>query len=360
MTENNTRRPTKSNTSTAHPTKTDAPTAQAAESGMPTAQAVESGVPAVRGAENDAAAVRGVVRGGVPVVRRAAEGEMSAVRAVAERFGLLKGWPETPDFLDAERLFGTLVLAPGADGRARGFGGTLRRGALTHLGDLFVLSEQQSSGIGRALLAELLTGDGPKVTFASSDPRAMGLYLRHGLRAWCPLLYLHGPATTLPTAPLTAPPGALAGVAGGDVRAAPPSAPVREARPEDVADLDARAAGGARPETLAWYATTPGVTTYTTGRGYAFTRLIGSDILIGPAGGDTPQDCTDAVLGALAAASRTTGATTARIALPGMHPLIQPLVEAGWHIGDHDTFMANDPALSLIHPDRYAPHPDLG
>lgn len=283
----------------------------------------ENDVP--RTAEND-----------VPAVRAAAESDMPAVRAVAKRFGLLTGWPTTPDFLDAERLFGALLLAPAADGGAHGFGGTLRRGSVTHLGDLFVLRERQSSGVGRALLAELLAGDGPKVTFASSDPRAMGLYLRHGLRAWCPLLYLHGPAAGLP------------------------GARVSEARPEDVADLDARAAGGARPDTLAWYARTPGVTPYTTGRGYAFARLIGSEILIGPAGGDTPQDCADAVLAALAAASEATGAATARIALPGVNPLVLPLLQAGWRIGDHDTFMADDRALSLIRPDRYAPHPDLG
>ncbi|WP_281387486.1 hypothetical protein [Nonomuraea rhodomycinica] len=43
-----------------------------------------------------------------------------------------------------------------------------------------------------------------------------------------------------------------------------------------------------------------------------------------------------------------------------MHPLVSPLVEAGWRIGDLDTFMADDGALSLIRPDRYIPHPDLG
>ncbi|MEU8386428.1 GNAT family N-acetyltransferase [Streptosporangium sp. NPDC048865] len=131
------------------------------------------------------------------VTRAAREDDMPAVRAVATRFGLLRGWPPGRDFLDAERIFGALALAPAPDGRALGFGGTLRRGAVTHLGDLFVLPESQSSGVGRALLAELLAGDGPKVTFASSDPRAMSLYIRHGLRPRCPLLYLTGPAAGL-------------------------------------------------------------------------------------------------------------------------------------------------------------------
>lgn len=252
---------------------------------------------------------------------------MPAVRAVAERFGLLQGWPASRDFLDAERAFGTLVLAPAA-----GFGGTLRRGAITHLGDLFVLPEQQSSGVGRLLLAELLGGDGPKVTFASSDPRAMGLYIRYGLRPWCPLLYLTGPTT---------------GLYGP---------PVREARVDDLAQLDASAGGGDRAATLAWYAAVPGAVPYRTDGGYAFARVCGGEVVIGPAGGATPSDCAQAVLGTL---SRT-GAAVARIAVPGVHPLVSPLIEAGWRISDMDTLMADDAALALIRLDRYIPHPDLG
>ncbi|GAA3677766.1 hypothetical protein GCM10022224_047310 [Nonomuraea antimicrobica] len=255
------------------------------------------------------------------------------MREVAKRFGLLTGWSGTPDFLDAERSFGRLLFAPDETGGALGFGGTLRRGSVTHLGDLFVLPGHQSAGVGRALLAELLRESGPKVTFASSDPRAMALYVRHGLRPWTPLLYLTGPAAGLP---------------------APPA---RRTRAEEVATLDARASGGARPATLAWYAALPGVTMYATDRGYAATRLTGHDVLIGPAGGATPQDCADAVLAALAA----TRARTARIALPGTHPLVPTLLAtAGWRIGDLDTLMADEPGLALIRPDRYVPHPDLG
>jgi GNAT superfamily N-acetyltransferase len=268
---------------------------------------------------------------------------MPAVRAVAGRFGLLTGWPAARDFLDAERVFGTLLIASADSRAAHGFGGTLRRGAVTHLGDLFVLPEHQSSGTGRALLSKLLVGDGPTATFASSDPRAMGLYVRYGLRPWCPLLYLTGPVAAIP------------------------APPVREARPEEVAPLDARAAGGARPGTLGWYAAVPGVTPYATDQGYAFARVTGDHVVIGPAGGETPQDCTRAVLGALAAIAAGNGAgpvagrtRTARLAVPGVHPLVPVLIGAGWRISDMDTFMANEAALAVIHPGRYIPHPDLG
>jgi GNAT superfamily N-acetyltransferase len=256
---------------------------------------------------------------------------MPAVRRVAERFGLLAGWHGTPDFLDAERSFGTLLFAPDDAGGA-GFGGVLRRGPVTHLGDLFVLPEHQSSGVGRALLTELLRGAGPKVTFASSDPRAIALYVRHGLRPWTPLLYLTGPTAGLPTPP------------------------ARRTRPENITALDSRASGGARHATLAWYSALPGVTFYATDGGYAAVRQTDHDLVIGPAGGAGPRDCVDAVLGALATAQ----GRIARIAVPGMHPLVPALVGAGWHITDMDTLMADDAGLALIHPDRYVPHPDLG
>ncbi|MEV1238535.1 GNAT family N-acetyltransferase [Nonomuraea sp. NPDC050022] len=266
------------------------------------------------------------------MIRAATPEDMPAVRKVAKRFGLLAGWSGTPDFLDAERSFGMLLFAVDEAGGALGFGGTLRRGPLTHLGDLFVLREHQSSGVGRTMLTELLSEHGPKVTFASSDPRAMALYVRHGLRPWVPLLYLTGPTAKLPTPP------------------------VRRTAADDIAELDARASGGVRRATLAWYAALPGVTVYATDRGYAAARRTGHDVVIGPGGGVTPQDCADAVLGALAA----TQARTAQIAVPGTHPLVPMLLGAGWRIADMDTLMADDAGLDLIQPDRYVPHPDLG
>ncbi|MFC4115602.1 GNAT family N-acetyltransferase [Nonomuraea zeae] len=318
------------------------------------------------------------------MVRAATEADMPAVRRVARRFGLLGDWPAAPDFLDAERLFGTLLLGPGeaeaggpggtegtggtggtdrpgrpgGTGGALGFGGTLRRGSMTHLGDLFVLPEHQSSGLGRALLATLLDGDGPRITFASSDHRALALYVRYGLRPWTPLLYLTGPAASL-TASAVEPAG-MSGPAAAVVEptglTGPVASVVEPATAAEVAALDAHVSGGYREETLAWYADVPGVTVHTTGHGYAFARRTAADVLIGPAGGTTPEDGIAAVLGALAA----TGARSGRIAVPGPHPILPLLIGAGWRIQDMDTLMADDPARTLLHPDRYLPHPDLG
>ncbi|WP_345562842.1 GNAT family N-acetyltransferase [Nonomuraea rosea] len=271
-------------------------------------------------------------------VRAAATDDMPAIRQVARHYGLLEGWPADGDFLDAEHRYGTLLLAAADSGGAQGFGGTLRRGDITHLGDLFVLPEHQSSGVGRALLGQLLDGDGPRVTFASSDPRAVGLYARLGLRPWCPLLYLTGGPVEGPSGP-----------------------PVRTVPSDEVAPLDAVISGGSRPETLAWYAAIPGVTAYATKRAYVFARVAEGRLTIGPAGGVTPEDCAEAVLGSLAAVrAEFTAIGTAQIAVPGTHPLVPVLLGAGWRIADMDTFMADEAALAAIRPDRYLPHPDLG
>ncbi|MEV7969010.1 GNAT family N-acetyltransferase [Sphaerisporangium sp. NPDC088356] len=271
---------------------------------------------------------------GESIARVAMDVDMPGVREVASHFELLDDWTGMPDFLDAERAFGTLVVGE-VDGRIVGYGGVLRRGRVSHLGDLYVLPEHQSSGVGRAILDRLLPSDTPRVTFASDDPRALGLYVRQGMRPVCPLLYL-----TSPPQEASRPPGAE----GRE----PPG--VREA-----GMLDARISGGDRTGALSWYAGLPGVTLHVTGGGYAFARVIDEDLEVGPAGGATPQDCVDAVLAAVAAHP---GIDEAQVAVPGVHPALPRLLEAGWEIDDMDTFMTTDPGLVRL--DRYCPHSDLG
>ncbi|MEV4299613.1 GNAT family N-acetyltransferase [Microbispora rosea] len=271
-----------------------------------------------------------------PIVRPAADADMAGVRTVAGHFGLLGLWPERPDFVDAEREFGE-VLVGEVDGTVVGFGGTLRRGTVTHLGDLFVLPDHQSSGAGRTILSRLLSGDTPRVTFASDDKRALALYVRNGMRPRCPLFYLK-------RRPLGDP--AARRESG---RAAPGEADVLAA-----AAMDADVSGGDRTSTLTWYAGLPGVTLHVSGSGYAFVRTARGKAVIGPAGGATPQDCADVVL---EAANAHHGAGPVHVAVPGVHPLLALLLEAGWHIGDMDTLLTSEDFMRL---DRYAPHSDLG
>ena len=47
-----------------------------------------------------------------------------------------------------------------------------------------------------------------------------------------------------------------------------------------------------------------------------------------------------------------------KLAIPGPHPALQPLLEAGLRIVDADTYMATEPGLDDL--ERRIPHPDLG
>lgn len=284
-------------------------------------------------------------------VRQAGPDDLAGVRAVARRFGNLGQWPHRPDYLDREFDNGRLT-AGFADGDVVGFGATFARGGLTHLADLFVLPEHQSSGLGRTLLTRLLPVAAPRVTFASSDPRAVALYIRQGMRPVCPLLYLRGPLSALPGPGITPTPGPSRAAVAPD-RAAGSSAEATV--PGAVAALDADASGGRRDADLAWYAALPGVTTVHTGTGYAMVRDTRDGVQVGPAGGQTTRHCAEAVLAALA---RHRAAGTATLCLFGPNPLLPVLLEAGFTIADMDVFLSSgaDP-LAL---DRYLPHPDLG
>lgn len=71
---------------------------------------------------------------------------------------------------------GELIVAE-SNGTVVGFGATLTRSGVAYLADLFVRPEHQASGVGRALLHELLDDlEGPRFTLASTDPRAQRLY----------------------------------------------------------------------------------------------------------------------------------------------------------------------------------------
>ncbi|WP_182903433.1 GNAT family N-acetyltransferase [Microbispora sp. H10830] len=279
-----------------------------------------------------------------PIIRPAADADMPGLRAVADHFGLLGLWPERPDFVDAERAFGE-VLVGEVDGAIVGFGGTLRRGTVTHLGDLFVLPDHQSSRVGRTILSRLLPGGTPKVTFASADKRALALYVRNGMRPRCPLFYLK--RRPLAGRPVRQESDQAARRDSG--QAAPGERDVRAA-----AAMDAHVSGGDRTSTLAWYAALPDVTLHVSGSGYAFVRTAGDKVVIGPAGGATPQDCADIVL---EAANAHPDAGVVHVAVPGTHPLLALLLDAGWHIGDMDTLLTSEDFMRL---DCYAPHPDLG
>ena len=94
--------------------------------------------------------------------------------------------------LDVGRLVVAVDEGAGADGRDEvvGFAAALDHGRCVALSDLFVRPDQQSRGVGGALLDEVLPPGRPLVTMASADPRAVASYARRGLRPRWPAYYL--------------------------------------------------------------------------------------------------------------------------------------------------------------------------
>ena len=96
-------------------------------------------------------------------------------------------------------LMGTgRVLVADHAGEVVGFGAVVERAGVTHLADLFVLPDRFGGGIGGRLLTAVF-GDAPlRTTFASSDPRALPLYVRAGMSPLRPNLYLDVDSSSLP------------------------------------------------------------------------------------------------------------------------------------------------------------------
>jgi GNAT superfamily N-acetyltransferase len=245
---------------------------------------------------------------------------MAGVRTIATGYGNLGEWPARPDYLDFELDRSALWVACDADGVA-GFAGVLVDGDYAHLADAFVRRDALGRGIGRALLDAALPRSGTRVTFASRDERALPLYVRAGLQPLAPLLYLGGT------------------IAGGGT--------AERVEPAALAVRDAAASGRARPAALDFLARAGAYGLAAGDRAYAIVR----DGHIGPAAGDATE-----ILAFAAAASAAHG--TVQLALPGPHPAVAPLLEAGLRVSDLDTYMASRPGVHDL--TRYIPDPDLG
>lgn len=250
-------------------------------------------------------------------VRVAAPADLAGVRAIAESYGNLAEWPARPDYLDFELEQGGLWVAYDEHGVA-GFAGVLVDGDYAHLADAFVRRDALGRGVGRALLDAALPRTGTRVTFASRDERALPLYVRAGLQPLAPVLYLDGT------------------IEGG--------AALERVEPAALAGRDAIASGRARPAALDFLARAGAYGLAAGDRAYAIVR----DGHIGPAAGDARE-----LVAFVAAVSGPV-----HLALPGPHPALRPLLEAGLRVTDQDTYMASAPGVHDL--TRYAPDPDVG
>jgi GNAT superfamily N-acetyltransferase len=244
---------------------------------------------------------------------------------------------ETP-YLDSLLAIARVLVAEREDAIV-GFGAVVPVGQITHLADLFVAPPAHGTGVGQALLAELYGDAYPRTTFASDDARALPLYVRSGMLPGWPNLYLVGESIRLPRTALRTGP----------------------ATPEECAALELAATGRQRAA-IQWSSGRPGsqpilvrdatdeavgfalVRERWRGPGRAVDRVVVAD-------GADPLEVVLTVL-----ASQDDGRPL-QATLPGPHPALRHLLEAGFRIADKDTFMASEPGL--IDPTRQVVDPTL-
>jgi GNAT superfamily N-acetyltransferase len=224
-----------------------------------------------------------------------------------------------------------LVVAEHA-GRVVGFAALITRGQVRFLADLFVDPVYQSAGLGNRLLRHVLPRDGsPCCTLSSSDPQALSLYIRAGLRPYWPCFQLRGGAAFV-------------------AESLPDEPEVVEARVGDpeLIEWDKRIGGRPRPQDHAyWVERRDGVPLWFVRHGqrvaYGYAQRNSDDLpdapetlTIGPIGARTPADAVACVVAAVRWGAGQ--APEVRISVPGPHPALALLLEFGLRIRDVDTF----------------------
>jgi hypothetical protein len=227
------------------------------------------------------------------------------------------------------------------DGAVVAFGSVLDTGVARVLADLFVESARLGQGLGRPLLAALFEDAPVRATFASSDPRALPLYVRAGMMPLWPCLYLEGSPQRLPPAD--------------------PSLTAWDATPEELALLEEAWTGAARPIDHAYWAGQPqadpflvedaeGPVAFGYGRAKQGTPMRALNRLLVRPGADPVP----AIVAGLVRAARD---GRVQACLLGPNPALPVLLEAGFQVADRDQFLASDPAL--VDPARLLPNPGM-
>jgi len=233
------------------------------------------------------------------------------------------------------------TLVSERDGGVVAFGSVVDTGRARMLADLFVEPERLGTGLGRPLLTALFEDAPVRATFASSDPRALPLYVRAGMTPLWICLYLEGAAEQLPPVD--------------------PSLAARDATPAELAALEADWTGASRPDDHAYWADQPQADPFVvedadgpvaSGYGRAKqatpTRAL-NRLLVRPGADPVPP-----ILAGLARAAR---GGRVQACLLGPNPALPILLDAGYHVVDRDQFLSSDP--SLVDPARLLPNPGM-
>lgn len=231
-------------------------------------------------------------------------------------------------------LHGRVVVAEASE-IVVGYAAVIDVDGSQHLSDLFVHQDIRSHDVGRQLLDAVWKNETPRQTFSSLHPAALPLYIRAGMTASWPLLYLHGATKRLPASSLV------------------------------VEPCDAGSAAGHEAEWLGWdrrieygywsqrresqiFRVLAGATTIAVGCAVS-SRGVHS---LGRLAWAEPSDACPV----LAAAARWCG-DDLMVAVPGENLTVPMLIESGWRYIEHDLYCATEGGL--IDPQRLLPHPGL-
>ena len=274
---------------------------------------------------------------------RAADIPAMAAILVANREPM--DWPDLPDlgwpYLDHLVTRARTNVAE-VDGKVAGFGGSVsvRRIDIRFLTDLFVVPASHGRGVGRSLLGPLLEGAVERMTFSSGDQRALGLYIRAGMRPWWPLLYVEIPA--------------------GALGAPDTSFRVRPADVEETTRWSIAWSGVDRSIDFAHYASLPEASGLLIEDGGAVAAVGWARRERKRADGrwlDHGSLAPHADPGRIGLALLRAAAGHERLMapVPGPHPVVATLLERGARLRGRDQFCATDP--SLVDPARLFPNP---
>jgi GNAT superfamily N-acetyltransferase len=281
------------------------------------------------------------------IVRLATTDDIAAVAEVLEASGESALWPGLPGWPYVEHLVSRarVPLAVHDDGLPIGMAGSIDVGRpdVRFLSDLFVRPDRQDHGVGRALLAMAFEGATERLTFSSADPRALGTYIRAGLRPWWPVLYLSVPSAVLAEAPS----------ASGSITSEPGDVATTARWSRTWTGMD-------RAVDFGFYAGLPDGAGYVVHEAGAVAAVAWSNrtrrdawraldhVSIAPG-----ADATAVTVAALRAALGDAPGLV--ITIPGPHPAVPWLLDRGARISDRDEYCATDPAL--LDPERILPSP---
>jgi GNAT superfamily N-acetyltransferase len=278
------------------------------------------------------------------IVRPAIDADLAAITAVLEANDEPVSWPGVPRAPYVDHLLtrpGLRLVVGELDGIVAGVAGSIEVGGPERrfLTDLYVDPARQSRGLGTALLREAMAGATERMTFSSSDPRALGGYIRSGMRPWWPLLYLELEAGRL----------------------GPHDAGV-EISPSDVAETAERSrawTGLDRSSDFAFYERLPEsagfivlLDSQPAAIGWARKELHAPARWLDHA---TFAPGADPVRAAFAVLRAAAGTERLGAAAPGPHPAVAALLDGGVRIDGTDTFCATD--RDLLDPGSLFPSP---